>query len=555
MLEAHRADGDAHAAIVERADQRVAVHAQSRLGVFLGEAPQLAAAIDRRSVIEEHRQRVVALFAFELHRHDLARFGVIAEPGRIRHANELVFDDRLVEGERLGDHRVERVAVGPVGDDEIFAIDEAVGSRRESGTGQRHGEGAFPHVGKLHRRRSSGWVSISRVRSNTRYALLGAGAVLPVGMVERVLHVGAPGRPMLLHRVARELIIVGLRPIGRTAVNEQHDGDGGVAGHAIEDLPIFIVAELRRDHGPQVANGPADGLHLAEDVGVEPGPARKADFLLPLADIEQGLRQAAFGAEQVDLEDAHVLARAAALEHIFERRVGNQPAVPIGLAVDLDGRETRRQRAARHHMLRTDPLLGRVEIFHVAGQHLHRADAQADLARVQQVEIDKLHERDLQRVGIVDADRLRRALRHEHGGRHARLEEARHAAHGGERGAGLVENAARIVVGAERPGEQATGDTLPEFAQSRCPTVGRVAGDDGRIDGADGDAGKPSRHVAGVAQGFVGAGLIGAERPAALQHQHRFFVEGSHDSDLLFWRGTASANYAGAPADIQGGFI
>jgi hypothetical protein len=52
-----------------------------------------------------------------------------------------------------------------------------------------------------------------------------------------------------------------------------------------------------------MAEGPADRLHLAEDVGVEPGAARIANLLFPLRDIEQRLRHASSGAEQVDLED------------------------------------------------------------------------------------------------------------------------------------------------------------------------------------------------------------------------------------------------------------
>ena len=86
-------------------------------------------------------------------------------------------------------------------------------------------------------------------------------------------------------------------------------------------------------------------------------------------------------------------ARAASLEHIFERRVGDEPAVPIGLVVDLDGREAGRKRAACHDVLGSDELLGRVEILHVAGDHLNRADAQPHRAGIEEIEIDKLEQR------------------------------------------------------------------------------------------------------------------------------------------------------------------
>src|SRR5262249_14781238 len=68
VLETHGSSGDAHWAIVECADQRILVDAKRRLRVFLGESPQLAAAIDGRTVIQEHGVRVAALLALELHR-------------------------------------------------------------------------------------------------------------------------------------------------------------------------------------------------------------------------------------------------------------------------------------------------------------------------------------------------------------------------------------------------------------------------------------------------------------------------------------------------------
>jgi hypothetical protein len=86
---------------------------------------------------------------------------------------------------------------------------------------------------------------------------------------------------------------------------------------------------------------------------------------------------------------------------------------------------------------------------------LNRADAQPHRAGIEEIEIDKLEQRFPKRVRVVDADRLRRALRLEHRGRHARLEEARNAADRSERCARLVEDAARIVVVGKRPGEQA----------------------------------------------------------------------------------------------------
>ena len=49
--------------------------------------------------------------------------------------------------------------------------------------------------------------------------------------------------------------------------------------------------------------------------------------------------------------------------------------------------------------------------------------------------------------------------------------------------------------------------------------LGWIAGDDRRIDRADGDAGHPVGLDAGLVHRLINAGLIGAERAAALQHK------------------------------------
>src|SRR3546814_1430445 len=65
VLVAHGAGGDAHGAIVQRADQRVGLDRQRRLRKLLWEAPDLPAAGNRRMVVEEHLVCVAADFAIE----------------------------------------------------------------------------------------------------------------------------------------------------------------------------------------------------------------------------------------------------------------------------------------------------------------------------------------------------------------------------------------------------------------------------------------------------------------------------------------------------------
>ena len=118
--------------VVQGTDQRVDFSPQRRLRQFLRKAPELATAGDRPLVVEEHAVGVAALAAAERDRDHLPALGVIAEAVRIRHADEFVFHQRLalVEFERLGHHGAQLHRIGAVGDDQVFAVDEPVRSRR-----------------------------------------------------------------------------------------------------------------------------------------------------------------------------------------------------------------------------------------------------------------------------------------------------------------------------------------------------------------------------------------------------------------------------------------
>src|SRR5262245_13728763 len=101
VLVSHRGGRHPDRPVVERSDQLVDLDMQGRAGELLGEAPQLAAAGDRRLVVEEHAMGVSALAATELDRDHLPGLGVVAEARGVRHADEFVLDQRLVHFERL----------------------------------------------------------------------------------------------------------------------------------------------------------------------------------------------------------------------------------------------------------------------------------------------------------------------------------------------------------------------------------------------------------------------------------------------------------------------
>jgi hypothetical protein len=80
----------------------------------------------------------------------MSGFGVVAETGRVGHPDELVFDDRLGDFKRLRYNSGEHFRIGAIGDDEIFAVKEAIGPGRKRGARQRHRIGGSPDVVDLH---------------------------------------------------------------------------------------------------------------------------------------------------------------------------------------------------------------------------------------------------------------------------------------------------------------------------------------------------------------------------------------------------------------------
>ena len=76
--------------------------------------------------------------------------------------------------------------------------------------------------------------------------------------------------------------------------------------------------------------------------------------------------------------------------------------------------------------------------------------------------------------------------------------------------------AENVVVGREWP-DLPLGDHIPEGLQLAQTVLGWIAGDDRRIDRTDGDARHPVGLDPGLMHRLIDAGLIGAERAAALQ--------------------------------------
>ena len=96
-------------------------------------------------IVEEHLVDEAAGLALIGHRNDLPTFGVVAKSGRVRHSDELIVHHRFGDFEWCGHDPAQCLGICPVLDDEVFAIDEAIGAGRESRAGQWHGERARAH--------------------------------------------------------------------------------------------------------------------------------------------------------------------------------------------------------------------------------------------------------------------------------------------------------------------------------------------------------------------------------------------------------------------------
>jgi hypothetical protein len=94
--------------------------------------------------------RVAAFAALKGHRDDLAALGIVAEAGRIRHSDEFKFDQGLFDLQRLRHKLAQFLRIGPVSDNEEFAIDETVRPYRIGRTRERHGKSPRPHITFLH---------------------------------------------------------------------------------------------------------------------------------------------------------------------------------------------------------------------------------------------------------------------------------------------------------------------------------------------------------------------------------------------------------------------
>src|SRR3954469_8843188 len=143
---------------------------------------------------------------------------------------------------------------------------------------------------------------------NPHVVILGRAAGGPARVVQRLQHVRLAGGPVLAHRQARELVVLGMVLVALGAVDELHDVETDACGtQAIEDFPrIGIGAQLGRQLLHQAKGRRCRAAAHEVHIGVESRAARVADVFLAFGDIGERRRQITTRRKEVDLKDGPV---------------------------------------------------------------------------------------------------------------------------------------------------------------------------------------------------------------------------------------------------------
>src|SRR5258708_7180136 len=212
-----------------------------------------------------------------------------------------------------------------------------------------------------------------------------------------------------------------------------------------------------------------------------------------------------------------------ALDDPLQRRVGHQTSVPIMLAFDFNRGKTGGKCAACHHVLRLDRVCRRIEVDEISRPDVDRTHAKAEQAGVEAVEIDQALQCTLKLTRVVEAGCLERPPWLQPWRARPGREEAVGPLHKRQVRAELIQQVARAVAFCRCPAEpmprRIRSHLGPELPKSITPRVRRIAGDDGRVNASNRNAGNPIRFYKGFGQGFVHPGLIRTERTTALQYQ------------------------------------
>src|SRR4029079_11755582 len=137
-------------------------------------------------------------------------------------------------------------------------------------------------------------------------------------------------------------------------------------------------------------------VHALELTCARSRSARKLNLFLTGCDFRHVTRKRPLRAPQVNLKGERILAARIALDYPLQWRVRHEAAIPIVLAIDLDGGKPRWQCPARPDVLRRNLVSGGIEIDEVAGPHIDRTRAEPGHPRVEAIKIHQALQRVLQ---------------------------------------------------------------------------------------------------------------------------------------------------------------
>jgi hypothetical protein len=151
--------------------------------------------------------------------------------------------------------------------------------------------------------------------------------------------------------------------------------------------PLAVALNLGQPRG-ELVDDMAQAMRLLLACNVADDPAGILHILMAVEYLRHRDGLGARGIPQMYGEDQRVPARVV-VKHRFGRRVRQDAAVPIKLAIDAHRRKCRRQRARRHNVFDAELAIAAVEIPHLAGPNMGRADGQTRHAVIDQIEIDE----------------------------------------------------------------------------------------------------------------------------------------------------------------------
>ena len=217
--------------------------------------------------------------------------------------------------------------------------------------------------------------------------------------------------------------------------------------------------------------------------------------------------------DRIDVNDQHV-GRVAGIDQREDRRIAHIAAIPIGLAIDLDGLEQERQAGRGHDGVDRQFVVG--EHLDLAGAHIGGADVDLQRAarHADRIEVDRLLENALQRIEVERIELIGRQQPRDHVEHHEGrriLQRAR---------AGQLVEQARL----QRAEGRGMADAPPEIGErllrAALAAFGQAVGQHGGVHGAG--AGRDDAlegQIVLLEQPVEHAPGEGAMRAAALQRE------------------------------------